>query len=59
MSIHEARENVLWKFVNNNPGGNKKLATAAISCLPYSSLKKLVEALELDGEVKKEKASAK
>ena len=55
MSIHEARENVLWNFVNNNPNGNKKLATAAISALPYSSLKILVEALELEEEVKKEK----
>ncbi len=49
------REIVLREYISYTPNGAEKLANAAISCLPYSQLKKLVEALELEREVEKAK----
>jgi len=55
--IGDVREQVLWNMINNTPGGSKKIAIYAVSCLPHASLKKLCEALDLEEEVKKLKKS--
>ena len=48
MSIGHARERVLRDYINNTPGGAKRLAEAAVSCIPWAALKDLTEALDLE-----------
>ena len=52
MGTMEAREEALMNFINNTLGGYKTLATTAVQSLPHSSLKILVEALDLEEKVK-------
>lgn len=51
--IKHIREDVLFEFVNNEPGGAKRFADTAIAVLPYSAFKTLTEALDLEDEVQR------
>lgn len=50
-TINQAREEALWQLMRN-PNGAKEIATAAISCMSWRSIKKLCEALDIEEKAK-------